>query len=228
MAVNISQPNTAEEMLRGELFPYETIFWSGQPGLGGWKFDAVDIVRLPIALFILVIGLVRVHMSMSVILPITTRQFGPESWVFFRYILPISLDIFLPILLLLVFLHRPLRRRMSRRYTYYAVTNDRVIAVVQERLRRDVRYFNISEITNIDKQARANGVGTVTFRLKDSPVALPPLFRTVGTGRSRGWWENPPPENLPLAFEDISDTDKVYELVNSLRPATLLNRQSLY
>jgi hypothetical protein len=183
-----------QDLLRGE-----RILWSGQPD-PSVNFTTVDIFLVPLSLFF----------GGFALLFASTALFGGAPPMFVLFV-----SVFVVFVLYIIF-GRFLYKAWKKKRTYYAVTNERVIAVTTSG-RRNIQAAHINTLPSINKSIRRNGIGTVKFG-NPAPV-FAQMYENTGLDFLVGFygWTSGGP-----TFYDIHDAKKVYDLVNKVRknPAT--------
>ena len=114
-----------------------------------------------------------------------------------------DLERFFPVLLVFALVNAVLyscgRRRMGR--THYLLTNERVI-VVTGAAGRTIRAEFVSGLPGLSKRASLGGTMTISFAAESGWISV---FKSTDA----------------LAFSDIRDADRVYDMITSMRKAEL-------
>jgi len=218
MAINMSQFYSTQEAFRSELMSGENLLWSGQPDPNVW-FAKEDLFAIPFSVFWLGFALFWEWGAMTPMREMavkTPKHVPPDAFTYFPYIFPLFGLPFVLIGLYMLF-GRILVRRWKRKRTYYAVTDKRVMVLYKGR-RNDLRAKNISDVEDINKSADASGRGTISFGAAGQ-MAYSPWASGMGASMNWGRSGNQMLSLMPLAFEDIPDAARVYELVSQKKLA---------
>ncbi len=179
------------EEIRSELLKDEEILWEGQPSLQV-NFTKGDLFLVPFSIlwegFVLFWEYSVLNSGAPVIFPF----FGALFIVFGLYFV----------------FGRFIYKRIRKSKTYYAVTNKRVIALV-DNYSRGVDAEYIDRIPCINKTVRPDGIGSLVFgngSFKSAMYANSGMeFFYIGYSKS------------VLAFYDIEEADNVYRIINEIR-----------
>jgi hypothetical protein len=169
--------------LESELLQGERILWEGRP-VAKRRFSGNDAATLAFGLFWLTFTIGGAFAS------IVNREWAALAFM----------ALFVGVGFLMVPGHW-IWRSWKRRRTYYALTDRRVLAVLQGRRRRETRAAFLDGIPAIATDLRSDGSGTVTFG------AAP-------ANESDGY---PLGTSSAVTFFDILDGRYVAELVDKLR-----------
>jgi hypothetical protein len=226
MSINMSPYYATQEAFRNELQQGESLLWSGQPDPNKW-FVKEDIFALPFSILWLGFALfwewgaltpLRMHEKFS-------SHGAPDAFTYFPYIFPLFGLPFVFIGLYMVF-GRIIVRRWTRKRTFYAVTDKRVMVLVRSFRGSNLRSKSIADIDDINKSADASGRGTVTFGPAAGMGNTPAWAANMATSMNWGPGRSQMMSMLPLAFEDIPDAARVYELVSSKKLAQTSEKSS--
>ena len=183
----------ANDVFGAHLLKDEQVLWMGQPD-PGILFTGADVFLVPFSLFW---GGFALFWEALVLI-------GRAPVFFALWGIPF-------VLLGLYFIFgRFLYKRISKRRTYYAATNQRVLAL-NTLWRRHLQAVYITAIADIALSTRSNGTGTIRFG--GSAPAIWGMYDNTGMDFfARGFGRAG-----VLAFFDIRDAAHVYDLVNAVR-----------
>jgi hypothetical protein len=222
MAINMTQFYSVQEAFRSELQPGESLLWSGQPDPDRW-FAKEDIITVPFSVFWLGFAVFWEYQALRATWFITDKPYGPP--LLFKYVFPLF---GLPFVLIGIYMlfGRILIRRWTRKRTFYAVTDKRVMALVKSGKRSALQSKSIADIQDITKSVDSSGRGTIMFgptgALGNTPQWAVGMATSLGGQRTRDQLTN-----LGLImFEDIADAARVYELVSQKRLAQASEKNS--
>lgn len=225
MSINMTPYYNTQDVFRNELQAGESLLWSGQPDQNKW-FAKEDIAAIPISLFVLGFALfwewgaltpLRMHVKMP-------QQGAPDAFTYFPYIFPLFGVPFVLIGLYMVF-GRILVRKWTRKKTFYAVTDKRIMVVNKGWRGTNVRSKSIADLDDINKSTDYSGRGTVVFgpmSVGGSPMWAANMAYSMNWGPGRSQMLN----MMPLMFEDIPDAAQVYELVSSRKLSQAAEKSS--
>lgn len=177
-------PGEAEQPIRNELAPGETLLWSGMPAQGV-KFHPIDLLLVP---FSLMWGGFAVSWEKSAIE-------GRAPLLFLLWGIPfVAVAVYITV-------GRFFADAWRRSRTFYGVTNQRAI-IIGGLWKRTVTSIELKTLENSSFSERANGSGTIRLG-PGSP------FSGIFAGSS---WPGGAKYVAP-SFERIADVRKVYELI---------------
>lgn len=180
-----------EKYFKNELLSNEKILWSGQPERKV-LFSSFDIFLVP---FSLLWGGFAFFWETAVL-----TSGGPPFFMLFG----------IPFVLIgLYFIAgRFIYKSYRKKKTYYAITNKRVL-VLTEFPSRNLQAAFINTIPTINKSIGNDGIGTIKF---GNSNFIASLYGNTGMEFFGSFYGQDAP-----AFYDISNANKVYELVSQLR-----------
>jgi hypothetical protein len=200
-------PDQIALALQSELLPEERIYWSGQPSRKV-VFHFQDFLLIPFSILWLgfavfwegsVLGIFGSHGE--------TDLHPPISIFMALWGIPfICVGIYF-------FFGRFIYADIMKKWTVFAVTNQRVIAAILPRKRVNSTAF-LANLPMLEKRAGRNGVGTLRFA---APAYAGRRSYPIGTQSMLQ------PGEIPVFF-DIEDVDRVYRLVAELREQTQKNK----
>jgi hypothetical protein len=184
------------DVFGADLLKEEQVLWMGQPD-PGILFTGADVFLVPFSLFW---GGFALFWEASVLIRRAPMFFSLWGIPF--------------VLLGLYFIFgRFLYKSVSKRRTYCAVTNQRVLVLNTWR-HRHLQAAYITAIADIALSTRSNGTGTIRFG--GSAPAIWGMYDNTGMDFfARGFGRAG-----ALAFFDIRDAVHVYDLVNAVRNRT--------
>ena len=175
--------------VREELEPGERILWEGQSDPSE-RFSPTDYYLIPFSLLWLVV----------VVLAASTQPTSQQPSVFF-----LALPVFLSVGIYFAFGRFWMKGRRKRR-TFYAVTNQRALIVERRGNRTRLQSVFLATLQGINLREGRKGLGTITF----GNVSIHAnLLGNTGLENLYPYRMYP----LPLAFYDVPDARKVYDLV---------------
>lgn len=188
-----------QEAIREDLLSGETIKWTGQPDLSV-LFDNADLVLIPFSLF-------WVGFMIFWEIDALFGEHGSSDRIF------MALS-GLPFTLIGQYLlwGRFVYKAWKKKRTYYAITNMRVLIVVQWARGKSLHAVYLKDILAANKSVGRNGIGTLVFA---TSIRETRQWGNFGMGWSRRTQEPAAP-----AFYDVREANTVYELVNRLRNET--------
>lgn len=183
-----------EQAFRDELLPGESVLWAGQPSTKV-IFTKSDIFLVP---FSLLWGGFAIFWELSVLrIAIDPRNYeGPPAFF-------LLFGAFFVLVGLYFIFGRFIYKNWSKKHTYYAVTNQRVLVGTRGG-GTQVQAAFIDAIPSISKSVRTDGIGTLVFGVG--------MYQNTGMeffGANYG--------TIVPAFYDVPDAQRVYELVNGQR-----------
>lgn len=197
MAIDYTNELTRQQSIREELLDGETIEWTGQPTLS-LILDNADIFLIP---FSLIWGGFWIFLVIRAL--IGNGHGSPESVFTVLWGIPFFL-----VSQYLIW-GRYFYKTWKKKRTYYAVTNKRVLIVIQSMREKSLHAAYIKDIRAINKSVGKDGIGTIEFGNSNGMAGQ---MENYGLGC---WAHQYVP--APPAFYDIHDANIVYELVNRLR-----------
>jgi hypothetical protein len=191
-----------DQYFQEDLLSDESIQWSGQP-IASVLFSRRDVLLIPFSL--LWCGF-AFFWEYSVLFSPTSFKGGEmHRGMFALFGLPFVLIGFY------LTMGRFFLKYFSRKNTYYALTNQRVLILEINKGRKRVQSYFMRDIPGVHKEIGSNGIGSIVF----GPFALQALmYQDSGFSpyRSRMGIVLP-------AFYDIQDANQVYDLANNLQIA---------
>ena len=189
--------------LQADLLKEEQIMWTGQPD-PNVIFSTSDIFLVP---FSLLWGGAAIFFEIIASIGIVNGRInqpsgGPPGWFFLLWGIP-----FVTVGLYIIF-GRFIYKAWRKRRTYYAITNKRVL-VLTKGFGRDLQAAFINTLPAVNKSIRSNGIGTLKFG-NSSPMVS--MYANSGMDFFGGFYGKDVP-----TFYDISEANKVYDLVTDLR-----------
>ncbi len=187
-----------EERFAPELLRGEKILWAGKPGtklLSWW-----ELLLVPFALMVLAPPILIAQAP-----PPAHGQPPPVALIVVLFVFFGSFGLWL------IPGHFVIKARRLRK-TFYAVTNFRVLVLLELR-RSTLQAAFIQQLPLVVRILRRNGIGTVRFGLGSGPYAQPP-FEGAPFAAAMHAAQAP-------AFVDIADAEKVYKLVSELQHAAI-------
>lgn len=185
-----------QKVISEELLSDETIEWTGQPDQ--WViFDNADIFFIPISLLW---GGFWMLVVMSALFGNGQGDSDPIGALFCLFFLLVGQY---------MIWGRFVCKVWKKKYTYYAVTNKRVLVVLRWMLWRTLQAAFIKDIPAISKSVKRNGIGTLVFGNSDAEIGHWANFRI--------YWARQRSEFTPPAFYDIREVNTLYVLVNRVR-----------
>lgn len=182
-----SEPDAAE-LFRPELQPGEQLLWTGRPG----RSRNVTRASGPF-------GGMLVFIAIFAVVGVTQGLHSGQS---LANLTPLALFVGL---MLWNFL-RPMRRaRTPVRNVFYAVTDERVLLLVDGE-ERSLHAVELSDIPAIEKRERGNGSGSIIF------TGIPATMPTFSTSEGQ-----PSAAIVFLSFNDIPDVYHVYRIIEEHR-----------
>jgi len=189
----------AVDALREHLHEGERILWIGQPDTS-IVLTRADILLVPISLWL---GIYTLSWGLEYLEKSLTGAGSPVGTflVFTEGIAMVMVGLY-------VTLGRFVYKNWRKRRTYYAVTDQKVLAVTNTWPKKVFAEL-ISDLPDVRRFIHSNGIGTVTF---GRSYFMASWCSNTGINCSSGF------DALDLiAFHDIKAADYVYELVNKLR-----------
>jgi hypothetical protein len=182
----------AEDLIRGELSPSETLLWAGRPRQG-FVLRAADAFLIP---FSLLWGGFAIFWEVGVL------SSGVEgAWFVALFGIPF----------VLIGLHMMFGRFWvdvrQRAATLYGVTSERVV-IVSGVFARQVKSLSIDTLTDVSLTERGDGAGTITFG------SIPPFYWWYNGAGWPGFGHQAVPN-----FELAGEARQVYEIVRSAQRA---------
>lgn len=191
--------NSTYEMndkLNKELLKGEKILWAGQPETSV-LFTKIDVFLVPFSFF---------WFALALCWEVGVIFFIPE--IPLRILFGVFGIPFVIIGLYVTF-GRFLWKNFTKRNTYYAVTDKRVI-IVSDVVYRHVQAEFIDRVPTINKTVRPDGIGTLRFGAVASMVII--AYENTGMDFGTSFHE----QNVPT-FYDIKNAENVFNLVNEVR-----------
>ena len=153
MSYQVTDQYTVREKLTPYLASGETIQWVGQPDPTKLVTSA-DKIMIPFS--VIWCGFAIFWEVMSLVGPISSQDAGPSLWIFPLFGIP-----FVLIGLYMLF-GRFIAKKYMRQRTYYAVTNQRVMALVELKKPRMNSLF-LSALPTINVNSEGTGSGSLVF-----------------------------------------------------------------
>lgn len=188
-------PTRMEAKFANELLRGETLLWTGRPGPP--LFSPADALLVPFSLFW---GGFAIFWEVGVL---GSGKAGgqPPPFPFALFGVPF-------VLLGLYFVFGRFFYKVWRnKRTYYAVTNERVLVLVEGPIRK-VRAVFIRNVPTIAKRVGTGGRGTLRFGVASGFGGLATMYENSGM-EFLAWSAG----ELPPAFFDVPDAERVYQLV---------------
>jgi hypothetical protein len=173
----------------------ETLHWTARPDPKLW-LNRSDLFLIPMGLFMLSISIFWTFGAAGVL----HDSFHGAPPIF---LVP---GFFMVVFALYLLFGRLIVRHRKRLRTYYAVSDRRVVQLVDGRNRRFLSTM-LDSLPTTQKALKRNGSGTLTFGQLDPRIAM-----IQGTGM---WF--PGMEQTCVVFEDIPDAAGVYRMIMELR-----------
>jgi len=186
---------TGEAVVRAELQPDEVLLWWGQPNPNR-IFTTSDWLLVP---FSLMWAGFAVFWEATVIIGATRAGSGFLFFVFWGLIF-VGLGLYFVA-------GRFFVKRISKLRTYYAVS-DRRVFVISTAFRHNVKSASIKRLPGLELSAGRDGSGNIAFGPSSGLTGI-----YANTGMDFFLWGR---GVRPLAFYDLDDARKVYELVDRL------------
>lgn len=189
MKPTTSQTEDLRSKFQRELLQGERLLWTGRPGRG--LLAPVDALLVP---FSLLWGGFALFWELGVL-----RSGAP-------LIMPLFGAFFVAMGLYFI-IGRFFYKAWSSRRTFYAVTDQRVLVLIETGPRK-LRAAFIKQLPTIHKRMRKDGQGTLTFGASTGFGNLTNLYDNTGMDFFGAFYGTPPP-----TFHGIEDAERVYRLV---------------
>jgi len=215
--VNISEYRLIRirEEFKDELPLSEQVLWCGRPGRGK-GLTWLDWLSLAVSVACYYFGIVRIYKLFPPFVQPGALVNASRPDELFPILWPLFI-LSIPIIALVYNMLGPEKRR-TRESTYYVVTEDRVMILVNAR-NKTVRAIRFSDIMDMSIRADATGTGTVVFCPPVCPDWVPRWVSGVVESFKRLPGQDPFADEKAFAFEDIPDAARIYELVSQKRLA---------
>jgi|SRR5579871_5429560 len=206
----------AYDQLKPELLPGETILWAGRPNTR-IIFHCSDAQLIP---FSLIWGSLGVFAEVAPILALSGHL---SSRILLSPPAPVMAILGIPFFVIGNYLiwGRFLQAARKKKRAYYAVTNQRVLALINLS-KRQLASHTIRTLPAVIKEKRSDGFGTVRFGPTPQPWGTgewTPMFgeeaNREGRRRTAAWdplWIGEGP-----VLADIEDVDSVCQLISALQ-----------
>ena len=193
--------NVHQQKFEDDLLKDEQVLWAGQPD-PKVIFTGADIFLVPFSLLWGGFAIFWEFMASTGVANAQIKQHQGPIWFFPLFGIPF-------VLMGLYFIFgRFIYKAWRKRNTYYAVTNKRVI-VLTKGMGRDIQAAFINTLPSVNKSIRSNGNGTIRFG-NSSPMVS--MYGNSGMDFFGSFYGKD-----ILTFYDLSEANKVYDLVTRLR-----------